>query len=65
MLTWYGDSIRLISSCDTRVELVPSRYIPQLTANGVAISGNHGGMKRKGNALVMSLLEGEKILLHK
>ena len=64
MLTWYGNTIRLISSCDARVNLVPSRYIPQLTAKEAGISGKDGGIKRKGNALIIDLLEGEKITLH-
>ena len=63
MLTWDDKGLRLMSTCDARVRLQPSAFVPGLSPFGPKVTGKTASVRQEGKWLVLEMLEGETVTL--
>ena len=61
MLTWDGKALRIMSTCDARVRIQASAFVPSLSAFGPKVTGKAGSVRQEGKWLVLEMLEGETV----
>jgi hypothetical protein len=62
MLTWDGKSIRMMSTCDARVRVQASGFVPGL-GTGAKVTGKVGSVRQEGKWLAVEMLEGETVAI--
>ena len=63
MLRWDDKQLRVLSTCDARLRINPSVFVPALTASHVKVTGKVGAMRREGDNITIEALEGETVVL--
>jgi hypothetical protein len=61
MMTWSGNTIKILSTGDTTLSIAPARLVRGISAENAAVTGARGSTSRQNDRLTIELLEGEAV----
>lgn len=61
MLTWDGNTIRLMSTGDATASIAPERLVPGITLASAKVEGHCASVSKSGGRISIRLLEGETV----